>query len=47
MAMAYPNRTPVNIRFNPTTKTGSKMGGEFTYSKMVLLVLTHSQISPK
>ena len=22
---------PVNIRFNPTTKIGSKMGGEFTY----------------
>ena len=22
---------PVNIRFNPTTKIDSKMGGEFTY----------------
>ena len=25
---------PVNIRFNPTTKMGSKMGGECTYPKM-------------
>ena len=24
----------VNIRFNPTTKIGSKMGGEFTYPRM-------------
>ena len=24
---------PVNIRFNPTTKIGPKMGGEFTYPK--------------
>ena len=35
---------PVNIRFNPTTKIGSKMGGEFAYPKMVPLVLTHSQL---
>ena len=27
---------PVNIRFNPTTKTGFKMGGEFTYPQIVL-----------
>ena len=26
------------------TKRGSKVGGEFTYPKMVPLVLTHSQI---
>ena len=26
-----PNRPPVNIQFNPTSKIGSKMGGEFTY----------------
>ena len=25
---------PVNIRFNPTTTIGPKMGGEFTYTKM-------------
>ena len=35
---------PVNIRFNPTTKIGSTMGGEFTYPKMVPLVLTHSHM---
>ena len=29
---------------NPTTKIGSKMGGEFTYPKMAPLVLTHSHI---
>ena len=35
---------PVNLRFNPTTKIGKpKMGGGFTYPKMVPLVLTHSQ----
>ena len=27
-------RPAVNIRFNPTTKIGSKMGGELTYPKM-------------
>ena len=32
-----PNRTPVNIRFNPTPKIGSKMDGEFTYPKMASL----------
>ena len=26
---------------DPTTKIGSNMGGEFTYPKMVPLVLTH------
>ena len=31
---------------NPTTKIGSKMGGEFTYPKLVPLVLTHNQIEP-
>ena len=29
---------------NPTTKIGSKMGGEFTYPKMVPLVLTTTAI---
>ena len=29
---------------NPTSKIGSKMGGEFTYPKMVPLVLTHSHM---
>ena len=48
MAMGFSKpeaRSPVNIRFNPTTKIGSKMGGEFTYSRIVPLVLTHSQMS--
>ena len=31
---------------NPTTKIGSKMGGEFNYPKMVPLVLTDSQLQP-
>ena len=35
---------PVNIRFNPTTQIGSKMGGEFTYPKMVTLGLTHCHL---
>ena len=30
--MGKPGYPPVNIRFNPTAKIGSKMGGEFTYS---------------
>ena len=38
-----PNRTP-SEHPNPTTKIGSNMGGEFTYTKMVPLVLTHSRI---
>ena len=38
-----PNRTP-SEHPNPTTKIGCKMGGEFTYPKMVPLVLTHSQM---
>ena len=29
---------------NPTTKIGSKMGGEFTYPKMIQLVLNHGNI---
>ena len=32
-----PNRTP-GEHTNPTTKIGSKMGGEFTYPKIVPLV---------
>ena len=36
---------PVNIRFNQTTKIGSKMRGEFAYPKMVPLALTHSHIA--
>ena len=44
MAMGQkPNRTP-SEHPNPTTKIGSKMGGEFTYPRMVPLVLTHSHI---
>ena len=39
-----PNRTP-SEHFNPTTRIGSKMGGEFTYPKMVPLVLTHGQVT--
>ena len=35
---------PVNIRFNPTTEIGSKMGGEFTYAKMVHLPTAISMI---
>ena len=38
-----PNRGP-SEHPNPTTKIGSKMGAEFTYPKMVPLVLTHSHI---
>ena len=33
MAMGQKNRTP-SEHPNPTTKIGSKMGGEFTYPKM-------------
>ena len=29
---------------NPTTKIGSHMGGEFTYHKMIPLVLTRSHV---
>ena len=39
-----PNRTP-SEHANPTTTRGTKMGGEFTYPKMVPLVLTHSQLT--
>ena len=38
-----PNRTP-REHPNPTTKTGTKMGGEFAYPKMVPLVLAHSHM---
>ena len=38
------NRTP-SEHPNPTIKIGSKMGGEFTYPKMVPLVLTHSHVT--
>ena len=41
-----PKARTVREHPNPTTKIGSKMGGEFTYPKMVPLVLTHSQIIP-
>ena len=41
-----PNCTP-SEHPNPTTKIGSKIGGEFTYPKMVPLVLTHSQITKR
>ena len=42
MAMGQnPNRLPPSEHPNPTAKIGSKMGGEFTYPKMVPLVLTH------
>ena len=37
------DRTP-SEHPNPTTKIGSKMGGEFPYPKMVPLVLTHSHV---
>ena len=43
LAMAQnPGYPPVNIPIPP--KLGSKMGGEFTYPKMVPLVLTHSHL---
>ena len=29
---------------NPTTKIGSKMGGELTYPKMVPLILNHCHL---
>ena len=32
-------------RFNPTTKIGPKMGGEFTYPKKAPLVLNHGHMS--
>ena len=44
-AFQDPNRTPANIRFNPTTKIGPKMSGAPKTPKMVLLVLTHSHLS--
>ena len=40
-----PNRLAPSEHPNPTTKIGSKMGGEFTYPKMVPLVLTHSHMA--
>ena len=42
MAMGQSPVPPENIPI--PTKIGSKMGGEFTYPKMVPLVLTHSHI---
>ena len=44
MAMGQKPIPPVNIPI--PTEIGSKMGGEFTYPKMVPVVLTHSQIFP-
>ena len=40
LAMGQNPVPPVNIPI--PTKIGSKMGGEFTYPRMVPLVLTHS-----
>ena len=46
MAMGQnPNRLAPSERPHPTTKIGSKMGGEFTYPKMVPLVLAHSHMA--
>ena len=42
MAMGQNPVPPVNIPI--PSNIGSKMGGEFTYPKMVPLVLTHSHI---
>ena len=38
----------VNIRVNPTTKIGSKIGGEFTYTPKwdPITVLTHGHLGP-
>ena len=43
VAMGHKPVPPVNILM--IIKVGSKMGGEFTYPKMVRLVLTHCQVS--
>ena len=40
-----PNRLAPSEHPNPATKMKPNMGGEFTYPKMVPLVLTHSQIT--
>ena len=45
LAMGQNPVPPVNIPI--PTKIGSKMGGEFTYPKMVPLVLIHSQQDQK
>ena len=50
MATGFSKSKPVislRTSTNPTTKIGSEMGGEFTYPKMVPLVLNHGQMTPK
>ena len=44
MAMGQHHRLAPKHPFNPTAKIGPKMGDEFSYPKMVPLVLTHSYI---